>query len=160
MSAFRFSPRLGAAAAGCAALLALGAPPAAAAPATDAQGYVDSTARCAAPSTVVEFGSTDKSRVAVCKSAKGEYQYRGVRLRDGAKMILPAKLADDGAFIAENYGIEYTVAAKSLIISEGDRVLREEPWTDFHTAGAAASAPTTAAPPSDPLPAEVGGSSN
>ncbi|CAJ1578615.1 hypothetical protein [[Mycobacterium] wendilense] len=84
----------------------------------------------------------------------------GVRGRDGAKTILPATLADDGAFIAENYSIEYAVAAKSLIISEGDRAIQEDPWTDFHTAGAAASAPTTAPPPSATRPAEVGGSNN
>jgi hypothetical protein len=127
-------------------------PSAAAAPATDDQGYVDSTARCALPNTVVEFGSTDNSRVAVCKTPDGEYEYRGVRLRDGAKVILPATRSEDGAFIAENYDIEYTVAAKSLIISTGERVIREEPWTDFHGAGAAASAPSTTAAPAAPLP--------
>ena len=163
-------PRLCAAAAAAVALLAIGAPSAAAAPATDGQGYVDSTARCASPNTVVEFGSTDNSRVAICTSGGGDYQYRGVRVRDGAKLILSATRTDDGAFVAENDGIEYTVAAKSLIISDGERVLREEPWTDFHEAGAASkpstsspstgspstkAAPTTPLPP--PLPAEEGG---
>jgi hypothetical protein len=157
MPSFRISPRL-CAAAGWVALLAIGSPVAGAAPATDAQGYVDSTARCAPPNTVVEFGSTDKSRVAICTSAEGAYQYRGVRLRDGAKMILSATRADDGAFIAKNYGIEYTVAAKSLIISEGEQVIREEPWIDFHVAGTA-DAPTTKSAPITPLPAEVGGGS-
>jgi hypothetical protein len=166
------NPRLCAAAAAAVALFAIGAPSAAAAPATDGQGYVDSTARCASPNTVVEFGSTDNSRVAICKSADGEYQYRGVRVRDGAKLFLSATRTDDGAFVAENNGIEYTVAAKSLIISEGERVLREEPWIDFHSAGAASTpstgspstsspstkaAPTTPLPP--PLPAEEGGGS-
>jgi hypothetical protein len=145
----------------------IGVPSAAAAPvpATDDQGYVDSTARCAEPNTVVEFGSTEKSRVAICTSDDGEYQYRGVRLRDGARLILSATRSDDGAFIAENDGVEYTVAAKSLIISVGEKVIREEPWIDFHSAGAASApstrapstkaAPTTPLPP--PLPAEEGG---
>jgi hypothetical protein len=165
MSSFGLSPRLCAAAAACAALLAIGAPSAAAAPATDDQGYVDSTARCAEPNTVVEFGSTADSRVAVCKSSDGEYQYRGVRLRDGAKLILSATRSDDGAFTAETDGVEYTVAAKSLIISAGEHVIREEPWIDFHNAGGASApstsapstkaAPTTPLPP--PLPAEEGG---
>jgi hypothetical protein len=165
MPSFRSSPRLCAAAATCAALLTIGVPSAAAAPATDDQGYVDSTARCAEPNTVVEFGSTDNSRIAVCKSSDGEYQYRGVRLRDGAKVILSATRSDDGAFIAKNDGVEYTVAAKSLIISAGEQVIREEPWIDFHGAGAASApstsapstkaAPTTPLPP--PLPAEIGG---
>jgi hypothetical protein len=155
------SPRLCAAAAACAALLVIGVPSAAAAPATDDQGYVDSTARCAAPNTVVEFGSTENSRVAVCTSGDGDYQYRGVRLRDGAKLILSATRSDDGAFLARNDGVEYTVGAKSLIISAGEKVIREEPWIDFHSAGAAASTPSTKAAPTTPLPpplpAEEGG---
>lgn len=160
MSLSRSLPRLCAAAAASVALLAIGVPSAAAVPATDTQGYVDSTARCASPNTVVEFGSTDKSRVAICQSDDGEYQYRGVRLRDGAKLILSATRSDDGAFVAENDGIEYTVAAKSLIISVGERVIREEPWTDFHSAGGAVTPQTkaTPAPPlPPPLPAEEGG---
>lgn len=162
MPSFGLSPRLCASVAACAALLTIGVPSAAAAPATDEQGYVDSTARCAEPNTVVEFGSTADSRVAVCKSSEGEYQYRGVRLRDGAKLILSATRSDDGAFIAENNGVEYTVAAKSLIISAGEKVIREEPWIDFHGGGAASApstkaAPTTPLPP--PLPAEEGGGS-
>lgn len=162
MPSFGLSPLLCASVAACAALLTIGVPSAAAAPATDELGYVDSTARCAEPNTVVEFGSTADSRVAVCKSSEGEYQYRGVRLRDGAKLILSATRSDDGAFIAENDGVEYTVAAKSLIISAGEKVIREEPWIDFHGAGAASApstkaAPTTPLPP--PLPAEEGGGS-
>ncbi|MDT5110638.1 MAG: hypothetical protein QOE20_2528, partial [Mycobacterium sp.] len=64
-------------------LLAIGVPQVMAAPTTDASGYVDSTARCASPDTPVAFGSTDSSRVAICKSSSGKYEYRGVRLRDG-----------------------------------------------------------------------------
>jgi hypothetical protein len=170
MSSFAPLPRLCAAAAASLALFAIGVPSASAAPPADDQGYVDSTARCASPNTVVEFGSTDDSRVAICKSADGEYQYRGVRVRDGAKLFLSATRSDDGAFVAENDGVEYTVAAKSLIISAGERVIREEPWIDFHNAGAASapstSAPSTSAPSTKaapttplppPLPAEEGG---
>ena len=62
-----------AAAAGCLTLLALGVPSAAAAPSSDSQGYVDSTARCTSPSTAVVFGSTEGSRVAICKSPGGAW---------------------------------------------------------------------------------------
>src|ERR1700755_1228830 len=78
----RSSHRLAAAAAASLVLLAIGLPSASAAPAapaTDGQGYVDSTARCAPPATAVLFGSTDSSRVAVCKTSGGHYEYRGVR---------------------------------------------------------------------------------
>lgn len=90
----------------------------------------------------------------------GKYEYRGVRLRDGAKLIVPATRNDDGAFRVENAGIEYLVTSKSLVLSAGEKVIREEAMVDFHRPGAPAPAatptPTTPLPP--PLAAEVGGS--
>ena len=146
-----------------AALLAVGVPSVSAAPATDDQGFVNSTARCTLPATVVEFGSTEASRVAICKTAGGEYEYRGARLRDGAKLILPATQTEDGAFVAENDGIEYTVAAKSLVISTDEKVIREEKWVDFNghpvstaPAGSSGSSATPTTPLPPPMPAEVG----
>ncbi|MFC3778719.1 hypothetical protein [Mycolicibacterium holsaticum] len=162
--------RLFAAATAGTALLVIGLPVAAAAPTSDSRGYVDSTARCAAPSSVVVFGRTASSRVAICESADGEYEYRGVRVRDGAKLIAPASPADDGGFTAENDGITYTVTADALTITSGNRVIREEAMVDFHgsapagnpgaspQAPAATPTPTTPLPP--PLPAEVGGGSS
>ena len=158
MSSISFAgPRLtAAAAAACLVLFAIGASSASAAPAADDQGYVDSTARCTSPSTAVLFGSTETSRVAICKTADGQYEYRGVRQSDGAKLIVPA--ADSGnGFVAENGEISYLVTAKSLVVSVGHKVIRDEPMVDFHSPGASASptTPTTPLPP--PLPAEVGG---
>jgi hypothetical protein len=160
-----FSLRIHTAAAVGLVLLGVTAPLAAAAPASDAQGYEDSTARCANADATVLFGSTEQSRVAICAVPGGKYEYRGVRLRDGAKLIIPATRSDDGAFLAENAGIEYLVTAKSLVVSAGEKVIREEPMVDFHGAESASSTtpksvtpttPTTPLPP--PLPAEVGGS--
>jgi hypothetical protein len=155
-----------------------------AAPTTDDQGYVDSTARCTAPNSAVAFGSTATSRVAICKTAGGQYEYRGLRVSDGAKLIVPASQSGDG-YASENDGITYTVTSKSLVVSAGNNVIREEPMVDFHTPGttaaqaetpAPAAPPTTTAPTSatttptsttatptsttplpPPLPAEVGG---
>ena len=134
-------------------------PSAWAAPATDAKGYVSSTARCEAPATVVVFGSTDASRVAICRTAGATYEYRGVRISDGAKLIVPAEASTDGAFVADSGGIGYMVTAKSLVLSEGNKVIREEPMVEFH--GPAAPAPQEATPTSTtplppPLPAERG----
>ncbi|MGV0597496.1 hypothetical protein [Mycolicibacterium porcinum] len=157
-------------------LLAVNVPSASAAPSSDARGYVDSTARCATAEATVLFGSTDASRVAICSVPGGKYEYRGVRLRDGAKLVVPATRNDDGAFRVENAGIEYLVTSKSLVLSVGEKVIREEAMVDFHRPGApaaaqdtakspgAAPAPATASPtPATPLPpplaAEVGGSS-
>jgi hypothetical protein len=149
--------RLSAAAAACSVLLALCIPLAGAKPTADSQGYVDSTARCATPDTAVAFGSTESSRVAICKTPAGQYQYRGVRVRDGAKLILPATKSSDGAYVATDDGNTYTVTAHSLTVSQGNQVSREESMVDFHASGSpAAPAPSSApkaAPPSAARPA-------
>ncbi len=152
------------------ALFALGVP-AAADPATDALGFVDSTARCATPDTAVAFGSTATSRVAICKTQSGKLEYRGVRISDGAKLVLPASASSDGGYVAESDGITYTVTSSSLVVSEGSQVIRRESMVYFHGLKTPAASPGTSAPaappPSStptpttplppPLPAEVGG---
>jgi len=168
----KFPRRMALGAVACSALFIAAAPPASAAPAYDGQGYVDSTARCIAPDTVVVFGSTATSRIAICRSSDGDYQYRGVRVRDGAKLIAPASRSSDGAFTATNDGIEYMVTSSALVISAGERVIRDETLLDFHLSGATTTptsptattataptkAPTATTPLPPPLPAEVGGS--
>lgn len=153
----------------------------AAPPPTDPRGFVDSTARCAAPSTAVAYGYTSTSRVAICKDeSSGQLQYRGVRVTDGARLILEATSTDRG-YVAENDGITYTVTSNALVISSGGRQIRSESMVDFHgsapssSSGSSSSAtssstptttpaqssaipetttPSTPLPP--PLPAEVG----
>ena len=169
--------RLTIAAAACLALLAIAVPSATAEPTTDSQGYVDSTARCTSPNTAAAFGSTATSRVAICESPSGKYEYRGVRVRDGAKLVLPATRSSDGKFVAENDGITYTVSPSSLVVSVGSEVTRTEPMVDFHgpetpTTPTASTTPTVTSPTSatptsttptsttplpPPLPAERGG---
>lgn len=161
--------RLAVAAAACWAVLAVAVPAATAAPATDGQGFVDSTARCTSPATAAAFGSTATSRVAICKSSGGQYEYRGVRVRDGAKLILPASQSGSGGFVAENDGITYTVTSKSLVVSAGTQVIREEPMefyrgpetpttgtTGMSATSAPSTTPTSTTPLPPPLPAEVG----
>src|ERR1700761_6431609 len=157
-----------AAAVGCA-LFVFGVPPGPADPSTDALGFVDSTARCAAPDTAVAFGSTATSRVAICKTSSGKYEYRGVRISDGAKLVVPASVSSDGGYVGESDGITYTVTSSSLVVSQGHQVIRQEPMVYFHGAKttptpaagptqATAPTPTTStAPLPPPLPAEVGG---
>lgn len=160
------------AAAAGAVLLAL-SPSADAAPESDSQGYLDSTARCASPSVAVIFGSTESSRVAICEQSDGSYQYRGVRVRDGARLVLPATASGSG-YVAENDGLSYTVTSDSLVLRSGDEVIRDEPLLDVHEAEATdetvtspttptTTTPTTTTPTSTtplppPLPAEEGAS--
>ena len=111
-------------------------------PPSDGQGYIDSTARCSKPDTAVIFGTTDTSRVAICQTSAGAYQYRGVRVRDGAKLIVAAKKASDGTYTATNDGVTYTVSSTALTVSLGKETLRSESWTDFN----GPQAPTTSTP--------------
>ncbi|MEI6697741.1 MAG: hypothetical protein WCK99_01890, partial [Mycobacteriaceae bacterium] len=156
-------PGLIAAAAAVSVMIAIGIPLAIAAPTSappsDGQGYVDSTARCTKPEIAVIFGSTETSRVAICKSAAGAFEYRGVRVRDGAKLIVVASQTSDGGYIATNDGVTYTVTAQELSVSISGDTVRTESWTDLHSpqspaiqtsattksSAATSSAPTTSA---------------
>jgi len=139
-------PGLIVAAAATSALVVLGVPLAIAAPTavppSDSQGYVDSTARCTKPDTAVIFGTTDTSRVAICKAAGGTYEYRGVRVSDGAKLIVTASQTSDGGYVAMNDGVTYTVTATSLTVSASGSTIRTESWTDVNTPQSPAT-PTT-----------------
>ena len=140
-------PGLLAAAAAVSAMVAIGVPLALAAPTaappSDAQGYVDSTARCAEPDTAVLFGTTTTSRVAICKTAGGEFEYRGVRVRDGAKLIAAASQTSDGGYVVKNDGVTYTITATSLSVSMDGSTVRTESWTDFHNPQSPATSGTT-----------------
>lgn len=137
--------------------LALAAPTAA--PPSDGQGYVDSTARCTKPDTAVIFGTTDSSRVAICQTAAGGFQYRGVRVSDGAKLVVAATRTSSGTsgdtFVATNDGATYTITPQALSVTVGGDTIRTESWTDYHgpqapasTSGTAKSATSTTATPS------------
>jgi hypothetical protein len=140
------APRLTLAATASCVLLAGSMPSATAAPSSDGQGYVDSTARCDAPDTAAAFGSTATSRIAICKTSGGQYQYRGVRVSDGAKLILPATQSG-GGFVATNDGITYTVTSNALTVSAGNTVIRQEPMVDYHgPQSPATTSPTTTSP--------------
>ena len=136
-------PGLIAAALAISAMIAIGVPLALAAPTavppSDSQGYLDSTARCAKLDTAVVFGTTETSRVAICKTAGGEFEYRGVRVRDGARLIVPASRISDGVYVAKNDGVTYTVTAEALSVSANGDTFRTQSWTDFNSPQAPAS---------------------
>ncbi|MGI9162047.1 MAG: hypothetical protein ACR2JI_03855 [Mycobacterium sp.] len=151
-----FALAVGAAAAS--AIVAIGVPLAIAAPTaappSDGQGYIDSTARCTLPDKAVLFGTTDTSRVAICKTPAGAYEYRGVRVSDGAKLVAAATQSGADTYVVTNDGATYTVTANALSVTIGGKTVRTESWVDFHGAPAPASAsgktssvPSTSASP-------------
>lgn len=147
-SALRKSGLAAAAVAG-GALIAIGVPLAiavpTAAPPSDGQGYVDSTARCTAPDTAVIFGTTDTSRVAICKTAADAYQYRGVRVRDGAKLIATATQTGANTYVVKNDIATYTVTPQGLSVAVNGNTYRTESWTDYHGPQAPASTKSSTA---------------
>ena len=142
----------GLAAAAASALIAVGVPLALAvptsAPPSDGEGYFNSTARCTAPETAVIFGATESSRVAICKTASGSYQYRGVRVSDGARLITTASQTSTNSFVANNDGVKYTVTPTALSVTANGDTFRTETWTDYHGPQAPASSTSTATTPS------------
>jgi hypothetical protein len=142
----------GLAAAAASALIAVGVPLALAVPTSappwDGEGYVNSTARCTAPETAVIFGATESSRVAICKTASGSYQYRGVRVSDGARLITTASQTSTNSFVANNDGVKYTVTPTALSVTANGDTFRTETWTDYHGPQAPASSTSTATTPS------------
>ena len=140
----------GLAAAAGSALIAVGMPLAfaapTAAPPSDSEGYVNSTARCSSPDTAVLFGTTQSSRVAICKTADGSFEYRGVRVSDGAKLIAPAKQTSTSTFVVNNDGVKYTITPTALSVTANGDTFRTETWSDFHGPEAPASSSSSGSP--------------
>ena len=119
----------------------------------DEHGYLDSAARCGTGQTLMEYGRTARALVAICVDGDGQLEYRGFRLSDQAGLTMSATRSSDGAVIATNDNVTYSVSKDALLVSEGDTVLYRDTWSEFHTprfpAGSAtssATASTSAAP--------------
>ena len=69
--------------------------------------------------------------MAICTDSKGGYQYRGVRLRDGAVLNVPAENTAAREFVARNDGVTYALSTKQLVITVGDTVVRKEPVLEY-----------------------------
>ena len=91
---------------------------------TDAQGFVDHSARCDAGSTPAAAIRTANSLAVVCETAPGSYYYRGERLSDGANLQLANAVPAGGGFDVTNPadGARYEVRPDRLTISSNGRV--------------------------------------
>jgi hypothetical protein len=117
--------------AGCAAVSTLLAPVAAAQPGSiDNRGFIDSEARCVAPTAGVAFGRTEFALIAICREA-GRYEYRGVRLSDNALLSATAVETANGVFTATNEAVTYTFSAKELSVSENGELVRADPMVAY-----------------------------
>src|SRR5215211_5386869 len=93
---------------------------------TDDRGFVNSAARCDGAQSAVVIGRTSRSLVVICADESGRYEYRGVRVSDGAALTVPATTAGDGLFVARIDKVTYAVSPKELLVKSDDSVLRQE----------------------------------
>lgn len=93
---------------------------------TDSRGFVNTPARCDGPQTPVFAGRTPLSLIAICQDKRGGFEYRGMRVRDGALLRLPARQLSNGCFGASTKDITYTVSERKLLLTAGLRVVRDE----------------------------------
>ena len=118
----------------------------------DEHGYLDTAARCGTGQTLMEYGRTPRALVAICVDGDGQLEYRGFRLSDEAGLTMSATRSSDGAVIATNDNVTYSVSKDALLVSEGDTVLYRDTWSEFHTprfpAGSATSSTSAAPSPS------------
>ena len=104
-------------------------------PGTDAQGFVDHSARCDAGSTPAAAIRTANSLAVVCETAPGSYYYRGERLSDGADLQLANAVPAGGGFDVTNPadGARYEVRPDHLTIFSNGRVDSSEPALQYAT---------------------------
>ena len=97
----------------------------------DAKGYVDTKARCSDSQSVMAYGRTERSLMAICVDPTGDLEYRGVRLSDNASVTLPASRGSDGTVIAGKDGVTYSISPKVFLVSEGDNVIYRDSWIEL-----------------------------
>ncbi|MGY4709382.1 hypothetical protein ACXDF8_07485 [Mycolicibacterium sp. CBM1] len=97
----------------------------------DAHGYIDTGARCDDTETLMAYGRTSRSLVAICVKSDGGLEYRGVRLADNASLHIPISRSSDGTLIATNDGVTYAVSPTQFLVSEGDDVIYKDSWIEF-----------------------------
>lgn len=116
-------------------------------PGADSYGFVDSEARC--DQAAVAIGRTQRSKVVICPEADGGYEYRGVRISDGASLVAAAKAVGGGTFEARTDGSVYAVSPENLVVTSGGKVIYRDTWLSFDAPSYAAEqgAPRTSSTP-------------
>jgi hypothetical protein len=97
----------------------------------DDRGFVNSSARCDGQLSAAAIARTAGSLVAICVDQGRAYQYRGVRLSDGATLNVGAESLGAREFVAHNDGIEYQLGTEQLVITSGATLVRREPVVEY-----------------------------
>lgn len=104
----------------------------------DERGFVNSASRCDEGQTAVAFGRTQRSEVAICTQNGDSFEYRGVRISDGATLTATAEATGNGVFTATNDGAVYTVSPEDLVVTAGGKVIYRDTWTKYEAPSFAA----------------------
>lgn len=114
----------------------------------DRQGYVNTEARCDDKQTLMAYGRTERSLVAICVDPDGALEYRGVRLSDKSSLTIPATRGANGTLVASNDGVTYSVSPTVFLVSEGDNVIYRDSWIEFQQPRFPAGTPSATSSPS------------
>jgi hypothetical protein len=106
---------------------------------TDDRGFLNSAARCEGTNTAIAIGRTQRSLVVICPQQNGKYEYRGVRVSDGAALTVAAETTVDHGFLAETDGVTYAVSPTQLLVTAGESVINREPMIEYRVPGALAA---------------------
>ena len=90
-------------------------------PGADAQGFVNSSARCDSGNPAAAMARTDQSVLVVCQAEPGKFYYRGQRLSDGASLELANAARSPGGWDVTNPadGTRYLIRPDQLTITNG-----------------------------------------
>ena len=70
---------------------------------------------------------TKLSAVLICDDGTGGYTYKGLRLKDGARIDVPGAIPTSTGFTATNNGTRYDVSQTGLVIQTPDGEVYSEP---------------------------------
>ncbi|GAB3239354.1 hypothetical protein [Mycolicibacterium hippocampi] len=107
-------------------------PPAQPAPLTmDAQGFVDSPARCDEQQQAVAIARTNRSAMVVCRGSDGAYEYQGIRLHDGASLRLDDVRVLPAGFEARNDNTTYRLSPTELVVINGEALQSRDAMVEY-----------------------------
>ncbi len=99
--------------------------------AADEHGFIGSAARCDAGQEAVAIAQTERSAIAVCRILRDRYEYRGVRVRDGAFLRLDDVRPIPAGFEARNDGTTYRLSPTELVVISGEALQSREPLVQY-----------------------------
>ncbi|MGE2730142.1 hypothetical protein ACQI4F_11735 [Mycolicibacterium vaccae] len=86
----------------------------------DGRGFVGSKARCDSGDDAVVTARTARAAIVICQDRAGDYEYRGVRLQDGAALQLDDVRPIAAGYEARNADTTYRLSPTELVVLSGE----------------------------------------